>query len=541
MIPLCPTAPRIARFSRFSFLALAGLFMVGEASAQTARAIRWAAIGDAVSAAGWPARAGARLLADSVINYGHAGGTALRSGDSSYWDSGRLAEVFAYQPDIVSIHLGAADSKPVNWADSANFVRDYKALIDTLASLPSQPRVIVVYPAPVWTDETGTQAPGLRRGSVIAHSIIPKLRAIALEKGADTADVHTPLLARQNLFADGILPSAAGNDTLGRLVARACIDQSIRIMAVGNSITQAAGTTGGVTAKDAYAVRLNMLLGKRYWVWNGGKSGWWMQRAQLPGASPSFKSYVTDKNQMDSLFMIKPHYITVKLGTNDAREYFWNGARFIADYQYFIDTLYNNMTPKPKFVLLKAYPAWKVNGNWPFPNSGYTAAASGINGDIIRDSLLPALDTIAASRPAQVAAVIDLHAPFNGPTQVFAPDGVHPNRQGQDSIARVIYRELLPVVTSIAPRAPGYAGPAGRARAAAPVRLHLTGGAVPAWLRGARLMAVDGAVVRPGPDGRVPAGIYFVDPASAPAAGRAGASPSSAPSTSSTSPAPAQP
>ena len=90
--------------------------------------------------------------------------------------------------------------------------------------------------------------------------------------------------------------------------------------------------------------------------------------------------------------------------------------------------------------MMKAYPAWRVNGNWAFANSGYTAAQNGINGDIIRDSLLPALDVIAASRPAQVAKVVDLHAPFDGPTQVFAPDGVHPNRQGHDSIARVLYR-----------------------------------------------------------------------------------------------------
>src|SRR5690606_13079424 len=119
-------------------------------------------------------RAGLRLPADSVINYGHAGGTALRSGDSSYWTSGRLAQVFAYQPDIVSIHLGSADSKPVNWnADSTNFARDYKALIDTLRTMPSNPRILVVYPTPVWKNEAGAQDPGLRRGSVIAGSIIP--------------------------------------------------------------------------------------------------------------------------------------------------------------------------------------------------------------------------------------------------------------------------------------------------------------------------------------------------------------------------------
>lgn len=429
---------------------LAGTF-ASAIQAQTYRTIRWAAIGEAVTVSGWPARTAWRLPADSIINYGYAGGTALRSGDSSIWSSGKLAQVFAYQPDIVSIQLGSADSKPVNWDDSANFVKDYKALIDTLASMPSQPRIIVVYPTPVWKNEAEPQAPGLRRGSVIANSIVPMLRQIAQDKGADTANLHAPFLARQNLFADSITTSTtAGQDSLGKYVFNALLDQSIRIMCVGNSITEATSSS----IKQRYTYRLNMMLGKRYWVWNGGKSGWWMQRAQLPGANSSYKSYVTDKALMDTLFLRKPHYITIKLGTNDARQNFWIGSRFIADYQYFIDTLYNNMTPKPKFFPFKAYPAWKVNGSWPFVNSGYTADQNGINGDIIRDSLGPAIDVIAASRPTQVAGVVDLYSPFAGPTQVFASDGVHPNAAGQDSMARVIFRTIRPVVTSIRPAAP---------------------------------------------------------------------------------------
>src|SRR5690606_6019259 len=155
------------------------------------------------------------------------------------------------------------------------FADDYAALLDTLASMPSQPRILVVYPTPVWVDDATSEA---RQEAVIANSIVPKLRAIALEKGADTVNLHTPMRARQNLFPDGVTPSAAGNDTLGRHVFRAFVDQSIRIMCVGNSITFG----HGLNAREAYPVLLNRLLGNRYWVWNGGKSGWWMQRAQLP-------------------------------------------------------------------------------------------------------------------------------------------------------------------------------------------------------------------------------------------------------------------
>src|SRR5690606_21933039 len=101
------------------------------------------------------------------------------------------------------------------------------------------------------------------------------------------------------------------------------------------------------------------------------------------------------------------------------------------------------------------------------------AAQNGINGDIIRDSLAPAIDVIAASRAAQVALVVDLHTPFLT-LQNLVPDFVHPNRVGQDSIARKVHRAMLPVVTSIAPggspQRPDRASPAHRA-----VRVHLTG------------------------------------------------------------------
>ena len=87
-------------------------------------------------------------------------------------------------------------------------------------------------------------------------------------------------------------------------------------MCVGNSITYGSATSG-VTVKDAYPIRLNMVLGKRFWVWNGGRVGDWMQRKTFAGTT--YKSYITEKAWMDTLFMRKPHYITIKLGTNDAR------------------------------------------------------------------------------------------------------------------------------------------------------------------------------------------------------------------------------
>jgi hypothetical protein len=168
------------------------------------------------------------------------------------------------------------------------------------------------------------------------------------------------------------------------------------------------------------------------------------------------------------------------------------------------------MTPKPKIVPLKAIPAWRNgSGNWAFANSGYTAEQNGINGDIIRDSLSPAIDVIAASRATQVALVVDLHTPFLT-LQSLVPDFVHPNRVGQDSLARKLHRALLPIVTSIAPRASsGHQGGA----ASRPVRrIHIAGGKIPDWMHGTRILSLDGKTARVGADGTLPAGVYFVRP-----------------------------
>jgi|GEM_PF-642083 len=503
-------------FSLKSSLALAAVLAAGLTTtplqAQPLKTLRVAVIGGSVANAGFPARFGGRLVADSVVSYAFSGATVLRSGDSSYWTSGKLAQIFTYQPDIIVFHLGANDSKPVNWGDSANFEKDYKALIDTLASMPSAPRMIVAYPTPVWKDETAPQSPQLLRNSVIGGSILAKIRKVAKDKATDTVDLYTPMLARQTLFTDSITPSTAGTDTLGRRLFLGYIDQSIRIACVGNSITYAVGTNGSINAKQAYAARLNMQLGKRYYVWNGGKSGWWMQRATLPGSSSQYKSYVTDKTQMDSLFFLKPHFITVKLGTNDARQDFWVGSRYIADYQYFIDTLYNNMSPKPQFVLLKPIPAWRKSGNWQFSNTGtvngvtLTPENNGINGDIIRDSVGPALDVIAASRPLAVKQVINLYTPMlpYGPdsTIKLVTDGVHPTAVGQDTLARILYRAIQPTVTSVKPALAGHRNPAQPARAS---RLILIAPSA-ANGRNVGLKSIDGKSV-PG-QGLVAPGVY---------------------------------
>ena len=101
-----------------------------------------------------------------------------------------------------------------------------------------------------------------------------------------------------------------------------------------------------------------------------------------------------------------------------------------------IDSLEKWIVPKPVIWLCLPVPAWPVNGTNPF----------GIDGSIILNEQIPIIKKVAASRNLKI---IDLHTALL-PHKSFFSDGVHPNAQGQDSIAANIYRALTKVTTGVA-------------------------------------------------------------------------------------------
>ena len=417
--------------------------------AQVSAKIRWACVGNSITQGttgatnAWPVRLGTRLLMDTVLNAGVGWRTMLRSGDSTYWKYGRFAQVFAFQPDIVTIDLGTNDSKPINWKDSANFLRDTRDMIDTLANMPSHPRIFLIYPTPTFNSEANPK-PGDIRESVIRYGVIPRLRQVAIEKGLDTIDLHTPFLGRSILFgSDGIHPTTPGYDSIAAYIFRAYISKVTRIAVVGNSITEYINSgVSGAMAVDAYAMKLNMLLGRNFYAENDGRSGCYMQKPN--GITPAIMSYWNQSGgKLTNVFNLKPNIITIMLGTNDSRPKAWNTARYIQDAKALIDTFSNNIAPKPAIWLVRPIGAWQVNGQWGFSNPSGTTD-NGINGNTIRDSVIPAILQIAADKGLPT---IDLYnSAFNSPTQpaaIMSGDGVHPNRAGQDTIAHIIYRTTL--------------------------------------------------------------------------------------------------
>jgi acyl-CoA thioesterase-1 len=186
----------------------------------SAAAIKVSCIGNSITAGAtsYPATVQTLLGAQySVENDGVSGTTLLKHGDSPYWQNGKLDQVFAFNPDIITIKLGTNDSKPQNWVYSSEYVTDYNALIDTLGNLPSHPKIFLVLPCPAFSTAFGI------RGDTIEQSVIPKILQVANARGLAIIDAHAPMLNFPQYFPDGVHPNSVGSDSIGHIVFRKLI------------------------------------------------------------------------------------------------------------------------------------------------------------------------------------------------------------------------------------------------------------------------------------------------------------------------------
>src|SRR5579862_2151460 len=190
------------------------LIIVSFAHAQTGAPIRIACIGNSITYGSgvqdrdhfsYPAQLGKMLgpLAD-VRNFGVGGRTMLKHGDYPYWKEREFSEALAFNPNIVIIKLGTNDSKPWNWKYDYEYLRDYEAMVDTFAALPSHPESYVCYPVPVFHDNYGI------RDSIVRLAIIPKVDSVAMQRHVKIIDLYTALKPYGELFDDGVHPNAAG-------------------------------------------------------------------------------------------------------------------------------------------------------------------------------------------------------------------------------------------------------------------------------------------------------------------------------------------
>jgi sialate O-acetylesterase len=158
-----------------------------------------------------------RLLGSDydVRNFGKSGATLLRKGHRPYNEQDEYKAALAFVPDIVVMHLGVNDTDPRNWPNyNSEFVADYTTLINDFKKLNPNVRIMVALLTPLharhFRFRTGTRDWRLE--------IQEAIKNVAKYNNVELIDFNEPFRDRQNLFVDGIHPTAEGASVLAHEV-----------------------------------------------------------------------------------------------------------------------------------------------------------------------------------------------------------------------------------------------------------------------------------------------------------------------------------
>jgi|WetSurMetagenome_2_1015567.scaffolds.fasta_scaffold07665_2 lysophospholipase L1-like esterase len=180
-----------------------------ETQRATASTVRVACVGDSITRdTEYPDALSSMLGANYTVgNFGVGRTTVSLQFNKPYMNQQAFQDAQRFNPDIVVIMLGTNDAY-LSEQQRSNFVNDYKALINSFNSLPSNPKVYIVVPPPVFNNTMGLPAP------VLDDEVIPLVNQTATDLNLPTIDVHTPLLDNPEDFQDGVHPNTGGSEVM---------------------------------------------------------------------------------------------------------------------------------------------------------------------------------------------------------------------------------------------------------------------------------------------------------------------------------------
>jgi lysophospholipase L1-like esterase len=181
----------------------------------------------------------------------------------------------------------------------------------------------------------------------------------------------------------------------------------IRVACVGDSVT--IGTE--------YPVDLWLMLGSNYVVGNFGVNG---ATVFLNSNNPYIN---TSAFQVAKQF--EPQIVIIMLGTNDANpDLNESNAAFVADYVQLV-AQFQGLASKPKVWIAEPPPIFNNN--------------AGLSAEYLPQSIIPDIQQVANETGV---SVIDVYNPMVNHSAYF-PDGVHPDSDGSQAIAAVMYKALI--------------------------------------------------------------------------------------------------
>jgi len=154
----------------------------------------------------------------NVINFGHSGATLLKQGHNPYFKTKEFADAIIFAPDIAIIHLGLNDTDPRDWPNyHDDFEADYAWLITAFKKANPLVKIYICRLTPIFSGHPRFKS-GTRDWYWQIQNLIP---LIAKANNTGLIDLHEPLYARPDLFADNIHPDKEGASILAATVYHA--------------------------------------------------------------------------------------------------------------------------------------------------------------------------------------------------------------------------------------------------------------------------------------------------------------------------------
>lgn len=189
-------------------------------------------------------------------------------------------------------------------------------------------------------------------------------------------------------------------------------EDAIRVAAVGDSITAEYSSDTG------YPAKLNDLLGDDYLVENFGASNYAAQ------SSSDFPYETTDAYQESLEF--KPNIVLIMLGTNDTKSTNWQSSEaFKKEYTNLLEN-YLNLKSVSRVILAS-------------PPTVFLETV--FEGSIDPEIIHPIRNTIKDIASEHDLEFVDMtKQTMDHPEWFF--DGLHPNAEGAEEIARIFYQQM---------------------------------------------------------------------------------------------------
>ena len=193
------------------------------------------------------------------------------------------------------------------------------------------------------------------------------------------------------------------------------VSAQTRIACLGDSITEGIGTSDPTT--QSWPAQLANFLGSDYTVFNAGVGGrTLLKNGDLP---------IWNEQKFEEAKDFDPDMVFICLGTNDSKPFNWNAHKQEFEQNY-IDLInqFRQDGKNPEIYVCTPPPVFRDN--------------FGITREVVRNEIIPIIKSVQKS---QNTFLLDFDTTLQSFGSFF-PDGIHPNDEGAERMARAVYNTI---------------------------------------------------------------------------------------------------